>query len=74
MRPDFKLLPRFLVHVRRSQNRGDAPRGGQRDGTPHRGLRTQHRLDDLLRRGVDDLVVVRLQADPDVLSHGRRPT
>src|SRR3712207_8614346 len=40
---------------------------------PHRGLGPHHRLHDLLRRLVDDLVVVGLEADADLLGHGADP-
>src|SRR5437899_6446327 len=44
---------------------------GQRHRARDLRTSTRHRLDDLLRRGVDDLVVVGLEPDADLLSrHG----
>src|SRR5690606_5651991 len=43
----------------------------QRHGADYRRARASYRVDDLARRAVDDLVVVRLQSDADLLSrHG----
>ena len=63
----LEVLAAVLVLVRRADDRVAVLLGGQRDRAPDRGLGAQHRLDDLLRRLVDDLVVVRLQPDADLL-------
>src|SRR3984957_4300002 len=41
--------------------------GRQRDRSQHLGLGAQHRLDDLLGRLIEDLVVVGLEPDADLL-------
>src|SRR5580658_4517131 len=73
--PHLEVLPAVLVLVRGADHRVAVLVRRQRDRALHLGLGAQHRLDDLLRRLVQDLMVVRLQADPDLLlgavSHAR---
>ena len=68
----LEVLARVLVLVRRADHRVAVLLGGQRHRAPDRWPGAHDRLDDLLRRLVDDLVVVGLQPDPDLLlvSHG----
>src|SRR2546421_4030657 len=71
VRTHLEVLARVLVLVRRLDDAVHVLLSGQRHRA--RDLRTSagHRLDDLLRRGVDDLVVVGLEPDADLLSrHG----
>src|ERR687892_970236 len=63
----LEVLAAVLVLVWRADHREAVLLGGQRDRPPDRRLGAQHGLDDLLRRLVDDLVVVRLQADANLL-------
>jgi hypothetical protein len=46
--------------------------GRERDRAPELGVRTGHRLHDLLRRLIDDLVIIGLEPNADLLSccHG----
>src|SRR6478609_1062167 len=64
----LEVLARVLVDVRRADHAEAADLGGQRYRSPHLRLRAHDRLDDLLRRLVDDLVVVSLEPDPDLLT------
>ena len=66
----LEVLAAVLVDVRRADDRVLADLGRQRHRAAHLRLRAQDRLDDLLRRLVDDLVVIRLQADADLLTCG----
>src|ERR1039458_288169 len=63
----LEMLTAVLVLVRRADDRVAVHLGRKRDGTAHLCLGAEHRLDDLLRRLVDDLVVVCLQTDADPL-------
>ncbi len=60
VRTGFKLLARFLVDVRRSVHDVERPFRGQRNGTRHNGSGRLHRLDDLLSRFIDQIMIVRL--------------
>src|ERR1039458_9635002 len=68
VRAHLEVLPRVLVLVRGADDAVDVLLRGQRDrpGNPRAGAR--HRVDDLPRRAVDDLVVVGLEPDADLLS------
>src|SRR5207253_4879862 len=64
---DLELLARLLVHVWRTKNRElvDARRQGNRSDNLRAGA--LRGLDDLAGRLIEQLVVVRLQPDPDLL-------
>src|SRR5436305_9803734 len=64
----LEVLARVLVDVRRAHHAESPDLRRQRHRTPHLRLRAHDRLDDLLRRLVDDLVVVGLEPDPDLLT------
>src|SRR4051794_40869422 len=66
----LEVLAGVLVDVRAADDGVAVLRRRQRDRSAHRGVGAGHRLDDLLRRLVDDLVVERLETDADRLSHG----
>src|SRR5256885_7203248 len=67
----LEVLARVLVLVRRADDAVHVLLGRQRHRARDLGARPRHRLDDLLRRGVNDLVVVGLEPDADLLSrHG----
>src|SRR5438309_779340 len=70
--PHLEVLAGVLVDVGRPDDAVPVDLGGERDGTPHPRLGADDRLDDLLRRLVDDLVIVGLEPDPDLLSFGVR--
>src|SRR5262249_16430752 len=71
VRAHLEVLARVLVLVRRLDDAVHVLLSGQRHRARDRRTSTGHRLDDLLRRGVDDLVVVGLEPDADLLSrHG----
>src|SRR6266487_6807164 len=74
----LEVLARVLVDMRRPDQAVAADLGRERHGTVDLGLGAHHRLDDLLRRLVDDLVVVGLEPDPDLLTscvrHASRPS
>src|SRR5581483_7380656 len=70
--PHLEVLARVLVDVGGADHAVTVDLGGERDGAPDTGLRADDRLDDLLRRLVDDLVIVGLEPDPDLLSFGVR--
>src|SRR4051794_16238499 len=63
----LEVLAAVLVLVGRTDDRVAVLLGRQRDRAAHVRLRAEHRLDDLAGRLVDDLVVVRLQPDPNLL-------
>src|SRR5207302_1509172 len=67
VRTDLELLARVLVDERAADDGELLDTRGQRHRTRHRRARALRRLDDLRRGLVDELVVVRLQADPDAL-------
>src|SRR5690606_14133847 len=64
----LEVLAAVLVLVRRTDHTEHVLLRRQRHGAGHPGAGTGHRVDDLLRRGVDDLVVVGLEPDTDLLS------
>ena len=68
MDPHLEVLARVLVLVRRADDRVAVPLGRQGHGSLDAGVRALHRLDDLRRRLVEDLVVVGLEPDPDLLA------
>src|SRR5438477_9320396 len=71
VRPDLELFARVLVDERTLDDRELLDTCRQRDRTGDRRPRPLRGLDDLRRGLVDELVVVRLQADPDpLLCHG----
>src|SRR5688572_19085857 len=71
VRAHLKVLTRVLVLVRRTNDAVAVDLGRQRHRAGDLSPGTGHRFDDLARRRVDDLVVVRLQPDADLLSRHR---
>src|ERR1700685_3524558 len=65
--PHLEVVAGVLVLVGRPDHRVAVLVGRQRDRPEHLGLRPEHRLHDLLRRLVQDLVVVGLQPDANFL-------
>src|SRR6201986_2418275 len=71
VRPHLAGLARVLVLVRRADDAVHVLLGRQRHGPGDLRAGTGHRVDDLPRRAVDDLVVICLEPDADLLSrHG----
>src|SRR5690606_4028196 len=71
VRAHLEVLAAVLVLVRRADDAVHVLLGRQRHRARDLGARPRHRLNDLLRGGVDDLVVVGLEPDADLLSrHG----
>src|SRR5215472_14645707 len=68
VRPHLEVLARVLVLVRRADDAVHVLLGRQRHRTGDARASTGHRVDDLPRRAVDDLVVVCLEPDADLLS------
>src|SRR4051794_15989898 len=68
--PDLEVLLRVLVLERRADHGVDVLLGRKRHGTGHRRTRTGGGVDDLLGRRLDGRVVVRLEADPDLVLSG----
>src|ERR1700729_3509973 len=68
VRPHLEVLARVLVLVRRADDAVHVLLGGQRHGAGDLSAGASHRVDDLARRAVDDLVVVCLEPDADLLS------
>src|SRR4051812_19545677 len=69
--PHLEVLAGVLVLVRRADHAVDVLLGRQRHRARNRRAGTDHRVDDLPRRTVDDLVVIGLEPDADLLSrHG----
>ncbi len=68
VRPDFELLARLLVDVRRAVHRELLDLRRQRDGPPNLGARPTCRRNDLFRRGVEHPMIESLQTDPDILA------
>src|SRR5437870_3840851 len=66
--PHLEVLAGVLVDVGGADDAVAVDLGGKRDGAPDPRLRADDRLDDLLRRLVDDLVIVGFEPDPDLLS------
>src|SRR5438105_8947720 len=67
VRPDLELVARVLVDERAADHGELLDARGQRDRTGHGRPGPLRRLDDLRRGLVDELVVVRLEPDPDPL-------
>src|SRR5579872_547050 len=61
------MLTRVLVLVRRADHRVAVLLRRERHRPADAGSCADDRLDDLARRLIDDLVVVRLEPDPDLL-------
>src|SRR3954447_5993545 len=71
VRAHLEVLARVLVLVRRTDHAETVDLRGQRHRASDLRPGTRHRLDDLPRRGVDDLVVIGLEPDADLLfRHG----
>src|SRR3954454_10978519 len=71
VRAHLEVLARVLVLVRRADHAVAVDLSGQRHRPRDLSPGARDRLDDLPRRGVDDLVVVGLEPDADLLSrHG----
>src|SRR5215204_5756407 len=67
----LELLARLLVDVRRAVHRIALDARRKRDRTPHLRARPLRRRNDFARRGVEDPVIERLEANADVLTvHG----
>ena len=67
----LEVLAAVLVLVRRADDAVHVLLGRQRHRADDARAGTGHRLDDLARRAVDDLVVVGLESNADLLSrHG----
>src|SRR5436309_9525488 len=71
VRSDLELLARVLVDEGTLDDRELLDARGQRDRTGHRRPGPLRGLDDLRRGLIDQLVVVRLEADPDPLLRHR---
>src|SRR4051812_30515052 len=67
MGPDLELLAALLVDVRRAVDREPLDMRGQRDGATDPCTRPLRRVHDLPRAVVQHAVIIRLQADADVL-------
>src|SRR5580658_6489583 len=72
VRAHFKLLARFLVHVRGPQHRPAVDHRGQWNRTGHIRAGALRRIDNLSRRLIENAVIVRLQTNPNFFSvwHG----
>ena len=64
----LEMLARILVLVRGTNNAVDVLLSRERNRANHSCTRVRHRFDDLLRRLVDDLMVIGLKPDADFLS------
>src|SRR5919198_4673129 len=69
VRADLEVLARVLVLERRADHAVDVLLGGQRHRAGDGGAGSLSRLDDRLRRPVELLMVVTLEADTNFLSH-----
>src|SRR4051794_17919496 len=69
---DLELLARLLVDVRSTKDRVTRDMRGERDGARDAGARALGRLDDVVGRLVEKLVIERLEANADLRggSHG----
>ena len=72
--PHFEVLAGVLVLVRAPDHCVTVLLRGERHRALDLGLGAQDRLDDLLGRLIENLVVIRLQADPDFLGHVSVPS
>src|SRR2546421_13031474 len=68
---DLERLARLLVDVRRAVHGEALDVGGKRDGAGDPPARPAYGVDDLAHRLVEQSVVVRLQADADLVVHAR---
>src|SRR4051794_34273040 len=68
VRAHLEVLTAVLVLVGRTDDDHHVLLGGKRHRADDGRAGTGHRVDDLARRGVDDLVVIRLKPDADLLS------
>src|SRR5437867_9724588 len=66
---DLELLARLLVDVRRAVHGEALDVGGERDRAGDPPARPAHGLDDLAHRLVEQPVIVRFQADADLVVH-----
>ncbi|MCY1247422.1 hypothetical protein D9M72_607510 [compost metagenome] len=64
----FELFAALLVDVRRTVDRKFFNARRQRYWTAHAGTGALGRRDDFARRGIEDPVIKRLEADADVLA------
>src|SRR5882724_1317856 len=64
---DLELLARLLVDVRRAVHRVARDVRGERDGSHDSRSRPPRRVHDLVGGRVQDAIIERLQADPDLL-------
>src|SRR5438128_9255762 len=71
VRAHLEVLPRVLVLERRTDHAVDVLLGGQGHRAGDGGAGSLSGLDDRLRRSVELLVVVALEADTNFLSHQR---
>src|SRR3954471_10497062 len=70
VRADLEVLARVLVLERRADHAVDVLLRGQRDGAGHGRAGASRRLDDLLGSRLDGRVVVRLEANADLVLSG----
>jgi hypothetical protein len=68
----LELLARRLVDVWRAQDRPPIDDRRQQHGACDARAGAAHGLDDLLDRPIEEVMVVRLQADADLLIGGQR--
>ncbi len=71
MGPDFKLLARLLVDVRRAVHGEALDTGRQRDRAFDLSAGALGRAHNLFRRHVEGAVIEGLEPDPDILSFHR---
>ncbi len=64
VRPDFELLPRLLINMRRTKHGESTDLGRQRNRSRDPGARSLGCVHDLLHRLIEDPVIVRLQSNP----------
>src|SRR5271156_4560690 len=67
MSPNFELLAALFVHMRRTVHGEPFDMCRQRNWPPHLRARALRRVDDVLCAIVEHAVIIRLQADTDVL-------
>src|SRR5579862_1994711 len=76
MRADFELFARFLIDVRRAQDREFLDPGRQRNRPAHSCAGPLRGVDDLARRLIEHAMIVSPKADADILvieCHDRIP-
>ena len=69
----LELLTGILVHMRGADNRVKVALGGQRNGAGNASTSLLGGLDDELRGLINNLVIVALEADPDLLARQLEP-